>query len=302
MNIPPTSASQSAAYAVLNPNFSQFSISPEITRILPDYPPLNVPFGQYKSGTSSDALLYQRIGSVSTTIPLILFNQGVDRKSGIITGEGIWRWRLTNFLKSGNHQAFDEMISKIVQYLSIKADKSQFRVLLKNNFTEDESVEIDAELYNDSYELVNEPDVNIIVSDKAGKNFPFAFSRTVKAYYLNAGSFPPGEYSFKASTAYGGKTFQKTGSFVVMAINEEMLNTVANHNLLFTLAKQHNGEMLFPKEMHKIVDLLNARDDIKTVSYTQKKYTDLVNIPWVFLFILALLSTEWFIRKRGGGY
>jgi hypothetical protein len=302
LSIPPSSATPSAAYSIINPSFSQFSISPEISRMITEYPPLNVPFGQYRSGTSSDALLYQRIGSVSTSIPLLIFNQGIDRKSGIITGEGIWRWRLTNFLKSGNHQAFDELISKIVQYLSVKADKSQFRVLLKNNFTEDEAVEIDAELYNDSYELVNEPDVNIIITDKAGKSYPFAFSRTDNAYYLNAGSFVPGEYSYKASSAYGGKSFQKTGSFVVMAINEEMLNTVANHNLLFTLAKQHNGAMVSPAGMQSIVDLLGARDDIKTVSFVQKRYTDLVNIFWVFLFILALLSVEWFIRKRSGSY
>jgi hypothetical protein len=302
LNIPPSSASLSAAYAIQNPNFSQFSISPEISRMFTEYPPLNVPFGQYKSGTSSEALLYQRIGSVSTTMPLIVFNQGLDRKTGIIAGEGIWRWRLTDYLKTGNHAAFDELISKIVQYLSVKDDKSQFRVILKNNFTEDEAVEADAELYNDSYELVNEPDVNIVISDKTGKNFPFSFTRTLNAYYLNAGSFPPGEYTFKASTSFGGKTFQKTGAFVVMALNEEMLNTVANHTMLYSLAKQHNGDMLYPRDMEKIFDLLGARDDIKTVSYVQKKYTDLVNIFWVFLLLLALLSTEWFIRKRNGGY
>ncbi|NVO18810.1 MAG: hypothetical protein HXX13_03870 [Bacteroidetes bacterium] len=302
LNIPPTSASLSAAFPQINPNFSQFSISSEVSRMISEYPPLNVPFGQYKSVTSSEPLLYQRIGSVSTSMPLISFNQGLDRKSGIIAGEGIWRWRLTDYLKSGNHQAFDELMSRVVQYLSVKSDKSQFRVILKNNFTEDETVEIDAELYNDSYELVNEPDVNIVVTDKSGKTFPFSFSRTVNAYYLNAGSFPPGEYTYKASTSYSGKSFQKTGSFVVMAINEELLNTVANHNLLFTLAGQHNGEMLHPSDMNKLIDILNKREDIKTVTYAQKKYTDLVNIFWVFLLIISLLSAEWFLRKRSGGY
>jgi hypothetical protein len=302
LNIPPTSASLSAAYPVLNPNFSLFSVSQEISGMIAESPPLNVPFGQYKSGTSSDPLMFQRIGSVSTSMPLLIFNQGIERKTGCIVGEGIWRWRLTNFLKTGNHQAFDDLISKIVQYLSVKTDKSQFRVLLKNNFTEVEAVEMDAEVYNKSYDLVNQSDVTIIVTDRDGKNYPFSFSRSSNAYYLNAGSFPPGEYSYKANTSYGGASFQKTGSFVVAAINEETMNTVANHNLLFTLARQHNGEMLPPREMMKISDLLGAREDIKTITYAQKKFTDLVNLFWVFLSILALLSAEWFIRKRSGGY
>jgi hypothetical protein len=263
---------------------------------------LDAPFGQYKSVPSSDALFYQRIGSVSTRIPLILFNQGTDRKTGIIAGEGIWRWRLVNYQKTGNQLAFDELIGRVIQYLAVKVDKSQFRILAKNYFFENELVEMDGELYNDSYELVNEPDVNISISDKNGKTYPFTFTRTANAYYLNAGSFPPGEYTYKATTIFGSKPFQKNGAFSVMALNEETMNTVANHRLLYNLAKQHNGEMISADQLGKLADILGKRDDIKTVAYVNKKYTDLVNIFWIFIFILSLLSIEWFLRKRNGGY
>ena len=36
--------------------------------------------------------------------------------------------------------------------------RDRFRVLLKNHFNENEVVGIDAELYNDSYQLVNDPE------------------------------------------------------------------------------------------------------------------------------------------------
>ncbi len=300
--IPPSGATATEAYPLLNAHFSQFAVSNEVARMVQEFPPLSAPFGQYKAVTSADPLLYQRIGSVSTTIPLIVLNQGTEHRSGIIAGEGIWRWRLANYLKAGNQQAFDELFSKIVQFLAVKLDKSQFRVLSKNYFFENEAVELDAELYNDSYELVNEPDVNISIIDKEGKSYPFTFTRTLNSYYLNASSFPPGEYTYKAVTIYGGKTFPKTGAFAVMALNEETMNTVADHSLLHTLAKQHNGEMVYPAQLEKIKDLLEKRNDIKTVSYSRKKYTDLVNIFGVFLLILSLLSAEWFIRKRNGGY
>ena len=300
--IPPSLSSFNEATAVVNPDFSLFTTGQEIDRMISEFPPLQVPFGQYKTGTATQVLLYQQIGNVNTKIPLLLFNQGVDRKSATITGEGIWRWRLTNYAKAGNQDAFDELFTKIIQYLSVREDKSQFRVMLKHDLNENEVIEMDAELYNDSYQLVNDPEVNIVITDENKKSFPFAFTRTSNAYYLNAGSLAPGEYSYKASTGFAGKTFQRTGIFTVKSLNVESINTVANHVLLHNLAARHNGEMVYPAQINQIVKLLEDRDDLKTVVYTQKRYTELVSFFPVLLLLLGLLSAEWFIRKRNGSY
>jgi len=300
--IPATNASMSEATALFDNDFSLFSISPEIEKLIPEFPPLLVPFGQYKPGTAAQVLLNQKIGNVATKIPLIIFNQGVDRKSATIAGEGIWRWRMANFTKAGNQLAFDELFSKIVQYLVVKEDKSQFRIVCKNHFNENEAVEIDAELYNDSYELVNDPDVNIVITDENDKNFPFTFTRTSNAYYLNAGSLPAGEYKYNATTRYAGKTFEKNGMFTVLALNIEWMNTVADYGLLNTLASTHQGKMVFPSQLDQIPGLLAARDDFKTVAYSQKRYTDLVSFFPILLLILGLLTAEWFVRKRNGSY
>ena len=302
LQIPPTLSSFNEATAVLNPDFSLFSLGPDVEHILPEFPPLYVPFSQYKPGTASQVLMYQKIGSVATRIPLILFNQGVDRKSATITGEGIWRWRMADYVKTGNQQAFDELFTRIIQYLAVKDDKSQFRVMLKNNISETEAVEIDAELYNDSYQLVNTPEVNIVITDGNKKSFPFTFTRTSNAYYLNAGSLAPGDYSYKATTSFAGKSFQKEGKFTVMALNVESMNTVANHSLLNNMALRHKGKMLYPAQLEDIKQLLASRDDLKTVAYSQKRYTDLVSLLPYLLLILALLSAEWFVRKRNGSY
>ena len=302
LQIPQSLSSFNEASGVWNSDFSLFSLGPEIERMIPEFPPLNVPFSQYKPGTAAQVLLYQKIGAVNTRIPLILFNQGVDRKSATITGEGIWRWRLANYAKVGNQQAFNELFTRIIQYLAVKEDKSQFRVMLKNTFSENEIVEIDAELYNDSYQLVNEPEVNIIITDKNKKNYAFAFTRTSNAYYLNAGSLLPGEYSYKATTSFSGKAYQKNGMFSVISLNVESVNTVANHVLLHNMATRHKGKMVYPEQMDEILKLLAARDDLKTVAYTQKRYTELVSFLPVLLLLLGLLSAEWFIRKRNGSY
>jgi hypothetical protein len=286
----------------LAPGFALFTLSDDMRKIIQEFPPLWSPFGQYRIATSATPMLFQRIGSVTTGMPLLLFNQGVESKSALLTGEGIWRWRLNDFFRHGNHLLFDELMSKIVQYLSVKVDKSLFRIIIKNHFSENETVEANAEVYNDSYELVNDADVSLDIIDENGKKFPYTFGRTANAYHLSMGNFSPGVYRYVAKVTYNTKTFVRDGEFVVTPINIESAVTVANHHLLFNLASRHKGEMVNLKNMQTIADLLDKRDDIKTISYSERRYTDLVNLFWVFSAIVALLGAEWIMRKRAGGY
>lgn len=290
------------AYAEMNNDFPLFSLPAEVINMIAEMPPLSVPFGQYQTVTSSEILMKQRIGTVATMMPLVLFNQGVESKTGIVAGEGLWRWRISCFMKTGSHKAFDELISKMVQYLAVKADRDRFRVTDKKSYLENEQVKFDAELYNESYELDNTSEVKLVVTDTANKSFPFLFSRTSNAYTLNAGSFPPGRYQYEATAEFNQVKMKKNGRFNVVPVNVESLKTVADHSLLNNLASRHDGIMVYPAELEKIATLLANREEIKTIAYSQKRFTDLVNLWWVLAIIIGLLGAEWFIRKRAGGY
>ena len=287
---------------VLDQNFPLFTISDEFRKTVKDFPAVVCPFTTYQTENNSNVLFYQRIGIVDTKKPLMLFNNVGENKIAVFTGEGIWRWRLQDFAAHNNHNLFDEFISKTVQYLSVKADKSFFRITGPTSFLENEAIQLEAEVYNESYELINEPEVNITISNSENKKFPFSFSKTSNAYRLNAGMMPVGEYSYEAKVKIGEKIFLQHGKFSVSALQIELTNTTADHQLLFTLAKKHNGEMVYPKDLDKLVNKLNSRDDIKPISYSEKKLTDLINLKWIFFLILALLSVEWFMRKRNGAY
>jgi len=58
--------------------------------------------------------------------------------------------------------------------------------------------------------------------------------------------------------------------------------------------------MVYPNQINQLASLIKANDNVKTVVYQDKHYSDLIDIKWVFVLILALLSTEWFLRKREG--
>jgi hypothetical protein len=78
---------------------------------------------------------------------------------------------MRDYADHGNHNLFNELISKTVQYLSVKADKSFFRVFTKKIINENEAIDFTAEVYNQSYELVTEPDVTLILKDDKGKAY-----------------------------------------------------------------------------------------------------------------------------------
>lgn len=285
-----------------NESFPLFTMDKGLIDVIREFPPLLSPYGTFHFSPAADVLFEQKIGNVASNIPLILFLQNSGKKIGIIAGENLWKWSLSDYQQKGNHDVFNELINKIAQYLSVKADKSFFRVKTKTRFQENELIEFDGEVYNKSYELINEPDVNLIITDEQGKTFPFVFGRTDKAYYLNAGNFPIGSYKYTASVKVGNNRYEKKGEFVISALNLELMNTTADHNLLFKIARSHDGEMVSPHDINQLYNLVNKREDIRPVSYLQKRYADLAGNIWVFLLILLLISAEWFIRKRTGIY
>ncbi|GAA4330486.1 hypothetical protein GCM10023149_35700 [Mucilaginibacter gynuensis] len=281
--------------------FSAFTLSDSTRDKLGHLPPLQAPFGNYGSVAASGVLLKQRIGNVSTSYPLLAFGDDNGRRTAVLAGEGLWRWKLAEFNTYGSNHAIDELLSQSVQYLTANANKQQFRIYpAKNVFDESENILINAELYNDALELVNTPDVKIDLKSQTGKHYNYLFTRNGQSYSLDAGALPSGEYSYTAATKLGERAFNATGQLTIKQLNLEARQSTANHKLLQNIAKQSGGTMLQPSDISKLADLIRKNDNIKTVVYEDKNYSDLVDVKWVFLLILVLLSTEWFLRKREG--
>jgi len=289
------------SFANVAADFSLFTLSDSTKRELALLPPLSAPFGTYSATTPQSVLLKQKIGNIETAYPLLAFGEEDGRREAIFTGEGLWKWRLAEFQSRGNYHAFDELLAQSVQYLTAKNNKTRFRVYpAKNVFDDGEDVLFNAELYNDALELVNTPDVKIDLKGKAGKTYSFAFSRNGQSYTLNARTLPTDEYTYLATTKLGDKNFTITGQFIIKPLNAETRQSAADHHLLYTLARQNGGEMLMPSQLGKLADLIRKNENIKTLVYDDKTYKDLIDEKWLFALVLALLSAEWFLRKREG--
>jgi hypothetical protein len=288
-------------FAVPVSGFSLFTLTDSTLNKFNRLPPLLAPFGNYGSAAGASVLLKQKIGSVNTTFPLLAFNEADGRRMAVLTGEGLWRWNLAEYQEFGSHAAMEELFSQSVQYLTANANRRRFRAYpAKNVFDEGESVLLNAELYNDALQLVNTPEVNITLKNNSGKSYSYLFSRIGQSYQLNAGALPVGNYSYAATSKLGKQAFTAKGQFTIKALNLESRQSTANHQLLYSMAKQSGGKMLQPSQLNILADLIRKNDNIKTVVYDDERYSDLIDSKWLFVLILALLSMEWFVRKREG--
>jgi hypothetical protein len=290
------------AAAVFNKNFLLFTLNENTQRITHKFTPLQIPFGEYKTSPAVISLFNQKIGSVETEFPLFFFNKEQDNKIAVTCGEGIWQWRMNEYALYENNDCVNEIIQKTVQYLSNRENKNPFRVYCNNLFMENEKIIFYAELYNENYEQVNEPDVKLSLTDAANKEYVFSFSKSGKAYRLDAGMLPVGEYTYKASTTFNAKKYFSSGVITISPITIESINAQANHSLLYNISAQSGGKMFYPNQLEILEDEIVKNEEIKPIIYTQQKLDDIINIKWIFFFALLLLGTEWFIRKIKGAY
>ncbi len=288
------------AEAVYRKEFPLFTVSSELQGYFKEFPAVKCNFNSNLVANGANLLLTQNIGVVETEEPLFVFFENSGVKSAGFLGDGLWRWSMRDYADHGNHNLFNELISKTVQYLSVKADKSFFRVYTKKIINENEALDFTAEVYNQSYELVTEPDVTLVLKDEKGKSYNYTFTKKQSMYSLSAGRFPAGEYSYVASVKYGDKLYTKSGMVIVKEIVSEKINTVANHQLLYQMAKQSGGKLYYKDQLKQLEKDILSSDTIKSITYSHKQLTDLVNLQWIFYIILVLLSIEWFLRKYNG--
>jgi hypothetical protein len=290
------------AFPAYNQNYVNFTVTTPLQQAFSSFSPVKVPFGDFRVSASASVLLFQKIGAVTTNYPLLVFNQDAENKTAVFLGNGLWRWRLYNYLFENHHEEFDELIFKTFQFLSTKADKSFFHVTGKNVYSENENIRFDAELYNQNYELVNDPELLMTITSSEKKTYLFAFSRSFKTYQLDAGAFPEGDYLWEAKTTYNNEKYVKSGRFSVEKINIEATNLVADFQLMKNLAALNDGKNFPDDSLRSVYDVIKSNKEIKSVAHYNKQHTSLLDSIWLFIIIIVTLTSEWFLRKWSGAY
>ncbi|MBS1773118.1 MAG: hypothetical protein JST82_09660 [Bacteroidetes bacterium] len=276
-----------------NTSFSSFTTPQNLQAVIDKMPPLSLPSGNLDAAGNTDILIKQRDGNT----PLWILQQGTT-PTAMLTGEGIWRWRMYEYKNFNTHNTIDECIRQTVAFLAANTNSKPFSASMpKYIWSDQEAVTINAYLLNAAKQQINTPDAQLSITDSAGKKQDFSFERSGNSYRLNTGIWPGGTYHYAARTNYNGQTYTANGSFVIEHLSLEQMETGADYNLLFSLSKKYNGSFVPASNILSLADSISKNNNIKPVIQTNVQSVPLVDWKWYFLLILVFAVAEWLLRK-----
>ena len=277
--------------------FSLFSLNDKWRTWIYELPPLYSPFAEYTFNSKYYQLFTQNILGIPTQNPIFAFSQNNGVRQAVCVAEGLWKWRIYEYLKTNEQILFDELINKSIQFLSIKDDKRPFRFKHDNLVYENETLMINAEVYDANYNLINHNELNILVTDQNGRKYNYSFNKSEQSYFLELNGLKVGNYKYQSKVIQSGKELIYNGQFSIIPLNLEKMNTIGDPQLLSTLSLKYGGKSFDIKGFNNLLNEI-SKIESNIQSYIEESKNDLINFKWIFTILLLLLSLEWFLRKR----
>lgn len=263
------------------------------------FPPLKDKFGEVLISKEFQTVLFQNINGLETQQPLLSLFENNNQKSGVLFGEGLWKWRAASFLNSNSFQDFDGFMGNLVQYLASNKKRSRLAVTAARLYPANSKINISAFYTDKNYKFDSRSSLEIhIINTKTKKVTKIPFSLMNNSYQSEIENLSAGEYQYKVSVI--GQKIHKSGKFKIKEYQIEELFTNANSNKLLKLSEKAGGKLYFKNE---ITSLKNALIENKSFYTSQKsivKEQYLIDWKLILFTIVGLLTIEWFVRKYYG--
>ena len=217
-------------------------------------------------------------------------------------GEGLWRWRLNEFDRTENTEAFDEVFGKLIQFLTTNDDKRKFRSYpIQQEFSNTEPVVFESQVYNDIFEPVYGNSIQLEVTEHSGKKNEYTYVTSPGNSRYQIGGLQEGVYRYKSRTQINGKMEEVRGEFAVVERQAELQNLTADFTLLRKLSSNTGGKFFKAEEVQDLQGYF-TRTEAKSIIHTEETYDSIINLKWVFFLLLLLMTAEWGLRKYHGSY
>ena len=264
-----------------------------------NYPPLSDYFGEVLISIPHQTLLFQNINGYLSQMPLLINSYENNQKKVFLFGEGIWKWRSSSFLTYNTFKYFDRFIGNIIQYASNNKIRDRLDIDIKSSYNINSEISINAFYVDENYQFDNRATLLFTLLNKntnQKRTLPFSLSNT--SYQLNLSSLDPGKYEYIISV--DGQNISKKGKFVVNDFFVERQFTRANSHKLDLLANKTKGELYFEDNYNLLVDRLVNDKKFEIQNSSKEIVSSPINLRWIMILLIFLLSIEWLIRKYMG--
>jgi hypothetical protein len=247
------------------------------------------------AGLNRDAIV---LAAGEQNQPLLVAHTFGEGRALAFAGDSTWRWCLHGF--DAAHKRFWR---QVVLWLAKKDEASESNVWIKlaqRRLTPGQRVEFTVGANAPSAEPVPNASFQVQVEAPGGQKSP---ASVVRGEGTTAGTFrdtqQAGDYTVHVTATQDGRELGTTKArFLVIEQDLELDSPLADGTLMDNLATMTGGKALVPEELPALLKQLAENTQSLEVQTEAKK------TPWdtwpFFLTLVALLSTEWFLRKRWG--
>ncbi len=263
------------------------------------FPPLENPFGKITEKSSVNTLLTAKVNGIEIGNPILTFSEKGNSRSAYLLGENSWKWRMESHVMNQSYEKYDQFIDKIIQYLSTNSAKKSLLVEHESFYNSGETIEIFAQYFNKNYELEENANLSINLTNKNTKSIKnYNFSKANNGYQAIFDGLEPGNYTFQVKETSSNASYN--GSFEVLDFDVEKQFVNPDVSKLQQLASQNKGEVIHPNQIEKLIQKLLEKDTYLPVEKSLIKNSPLID--WLILLIILIISlaSEWFIRKFNG--
>jgi hypothetical protein len=229
---------------------------------------------------------------------LSVIAEGAKREA-VLFGEHIWKWRLQDFRNHQNFENFDELIGKLMLYLSASQSKSRFNLEYKPLYQGSGEARITATYFDKTFVFDGKASIVLELTEK-GSGKVTTVPMRLKGNYFEAdlNNLDSGSYAFTATVV--NENITKSGGFMIQDFDIEKQFLSTNYHKLERLAAASKGALYFPEAANTLIaDLLANRQFIPT-QRSKVNVVPLIDFRILLAIIVVALGLEWFIRKYNG--
>jgi len=266
-------------------------------------PPISAPVPAWSPTPDARVLARAAGSSLSDRAPALVVRRRAGRRTAALLVTDTWRWATLPADLSAADPLWPGLVSNLVRWISTETDDRPVRVRpVTTSFEGDEAVTFTGQVYDESMSPVADASVSVEITDSTGTESPHTMDPLGNGRYeLDAGTLPEGTYRYEATAQRGGTLLGRDqGEFSVGALRLEYQQTRADPVLMRQIATRSGGTAYTAANADRLPADLAGSSSFQSIVSTESTEAELWRSSIFLAIVLALLASEWTLRKRFG--
>jgi len=261
-----------------------------------------------KAKLTANTLMSFKVNNVVLDEPLFISNNLNNRRSMAVLAYGLYRWKLMDLARNTAKGKFDQvdlydhLIQNSIKWLSVNEKSKQVKIRTnKKRYTNNEKVQLIAEVYDGAYNSLDDAEVKANIISKEDNREITLNSIGNGRYISEIEGLIAGDYRYSGKAIFNNKTLgSDAGRFDVGEVNLEFTEMNMNIELLKEIAELSGGKFYFNENTENLLSDIEENQNFKSKNRTIRSELAIWNLPFLLLLSILSFSFEWYIRKKTG--